>query len=472
MVLVEKGASPIVVSDTVNSKNTVSNWQNTGVVYATGMYAGGISGYNTGSLLENLDTSGAVTVAGEYPVSHAADYVGGITGYNHGVIKAEARKDNNVRIVGKNYVGGIVGYNDSSAEVTNYAVTAGSINGDTDKGSYVGGLAGCNASILMLQKADGSAKQLYVSTQNISGKYFVGGVIGANIINTNGYNQNMITEPGQSGSTDTATDSSAGNTTKLCYLDLSVETIWGSADSPTVKYNIQAVNDSDKEISDWYVKIHVQQNVLIDKQLWGWQLPVEEVEDSEKSEIIYVLRPDDLKIAANNKSRSRSFVLTFKSYQEAYSFDITDIEFYYTGGDGNKTVLKPGNNNITEKNIHEVIGTGEGEYQLKLTGGKTTIWVGQLLTVYQITNVQFLNNSEYDAFDWYVKIPVENELSIHFDQWNANSMNKEYVEEIGEDGKANNYWKLSPKTVTRIAKKSSSENYQMMFYSEDDSVYN
>lgn len=65
------------------------------------MYAGGISGYNTGSLLENLDTSGAVTVAGEYPVSHAADYVGGITGYNHGVIKAEARKDNNVRIVGK-----------------------------------------------------------------------------------------------------------------------------------------------------------------------------------------------------------------------------------------------------------------------------------------------------------------------------------------------------------------------------------
>ncbi|MFR0783621.1 MAG: hypothetical protein ACLSHP_12105 [Coprococcus sp.] len=51
-------------------------------------------------------------------------------------------------------------------------------------------------------------------------------------------------------------------------------------------------------------------------------------------------------------------------------------------------------------------------------------------------------------------------------------MNKEYVEEIGEDGKANNYWKLSPKTVTRIAKKSSSENYQMMFYSEDESVYN
>ncbi len=472
LVLVEEGASPIVVSDTVNPNNTVSNWQNKGVVYATGMYAGGISGYNTGSLLENRDTSGEATVSGTYPVSSAADYVGGMTGYNHGVIKATDRIDNNVRIVGKNYVGGIVGYNDSDAEVTNYAVTAGSINGDKENGSYVGGLAGCNASILMLQKADGSAKKLHVSTQNISGKYFVGGVIGANIINTNGYSQNMVTEPGQSGSSDTATDSSAGNTTKLCYLDLSVETIWGSADSPTVKYNIQAVNDSDKEISDWYIKLHVKQNVLIDKQLWGWKTPVEEVEDSEKSEIIYILRPDDYVIAANNKSRSRNFTLTFKSYQEAYSFDITDIEFYYTGGDGNKAVLKPGNNNITEKNIHEVIGTGEGEYQLNLTGGKTTIWTGQMLTVYQITNIQFVNNSEYDAFDWYVEIPVENESSIQFIQWGSNSMNKEYIEEIGVDGKVNNYWKFSPKTIERIKKGEKSENYQMVFYSEDESVYN
>ena len=390
------------------------------------------------AFLGNQDGTAFATYADKV----AGTYVGGITGYSYFStlqgVRAELDNGKHSYVFGHDYVGGIVGYATGSAELSGTDDT--NTNGRND--NYV---IGCS---------------------------YVGGVIGANIINTNGYNQNMITEPGQSGSTDTATDSSAGNTTKLCYLDLSVETIWGSADSPTVKYNIQAVNDSDKEISDWYVKIHVQQNVLIDKQLWGWQLPVEEVEDSEKSEIIYVLRPDDLKIAANNKSRSRSFVLTFKSYQEAYSFDITDIEFYYTGGDGNKTVLKPGNNNITEKNIHEVIGTGEGEYQLKLTGGKTTIWVGQLLTVYQITNVQFLNNSEYDAFDWYVKIPVENELSIHFDQWNANSMNKEYVEEIGEDGKANNYWKLSPKTVTRIAKKSSSENYQMMFYSEDESVYN
>lgn len=472
LVLVEEGASPIVVSDTANSKNIVSNWQNTGVVYATGMYAGGISGYNTGSLLENRDTSGAATVAGTYPVSYAADYVGGITGYNHGVIKAEARKDNNVRIVGKNYVGGIVGYNDSSAEVTNYAVTAGSINGDTDKGSYVGGLSGCNASILMLQKADGSAKQLYVSTQNISGKYFVGGVIGANIINTNGYNQNMITEAGQSGSSDTATDSSAGNTTKLCYVTFQRTDVWGSADSPMAEYKLNVINKSDKKMTNWYIKIHLKKGAVISENLWG----VEATKDDETSatETIYIIKPDQWHpdIEAGQTCGEKTFQFTFSSYEDLYSFDITDIELFYGGGDGNKTTIKPGNINITEKNRHEVVGVGDGEYQLKLAGGKTTIWTGQLLTVYQITNVQFVNNSEYDAFDWYVEIPVENESTIQFNQWNAYSMNKEYIEATGEDGKANNYWKLSPKSVTRIAQKSSSENYQMIFYSEDESVYN
>ena len=473
LVLVEEGASPIVVSDTVNPNNTVSNWQNKGVVYATGIYAGGISGYNAGSLLENRDTSGEATVAGIYPFSSAADYVGGITGYNHGVIKATDRIDNNVRIAGKNYVGGIVGYNDSDAEVTNYAVTAGSINGDTENGSYVGGLAGCNASILMLQNADGSAKKLHVSTQNISGKYFVGGVIGANIINTNGYSQNMVTEPGQSGSSDTATDSSAGNTTKLCYVTLQRTTVWGDATAPNAQYDFNVVNNSDQEMKNWYLKIHLKKGAVTGEQFNN--VSVTKDDESSATETIYIIKPADQwhqDIAAGQNCGQKSFQLFFINYEELYSFDITDIELFYDGGDGNKTTIKPGNINITEKNRHEIVGTEDNEYQLKLIGGKTTIWVGQLLTVYQITNVQFLNNSEYDAFDWYVKIPVENKLSINFDQSNANSMNKEYVEEIGEDGKANNYWKLSPKTVTRIAKKSSSENYQMMFYSEDETVYN
>ena len=145
-------------------------------------------------------------------------------------------------------------------------MTAGSINGDTENGSYVGGLAGCNASTLMLQDTNGTAKKLYVSTQNISGKYFVGGVIGANIINTNGYSQNMVTEPGQSGSSDTATDSSAGNTTKLCYVTLQRTTVWGDATAPNAQYDFNVVNNSDQEMKNWYLKIHLIKGAVTGEQ--------------------------------------------------------------------------------------------------------------------------------------------------------------------------------------------------------------
>lgn len=404
LVLVEKGASPIVVSDTVNSKNTVSNWQNTGVVYATGMYAGGISGYNTGSLLENLDTSGAVTVAGEYPVSHAADYVGGITGYNHGVIKAEARKDNNVRIVGKNYVGGIVGYNDSSAEVTNYAVTAGSINGDTDKGSYVGGLAGCNASILMLQKADGSAKQLYVSTQNISGKYFVGGVIGANIINTNGYNQNVQVEQGQGDSSNVADGTSAGNTSKLCYVTLTEYTHFSDGKSGQFYFTVH--NDSDKKIDSWYIVMHVPNGTTH----YSGPQNLDEIVTIGEKETTFQFTPTQnsyKEIPAHNVSNpsQNHFQISFPTKKDYYSFDITDIEFFYTGGDGNKAVTKPGNLAITEKNKHEVIGLDDPEYKLSITGNQ--YW----------GNIQLSNNSDNDIFDISIELPMENNGDLEIDMY-------------------------------------------------------
>lgn len=434
LVLVEKGASPIVVSDTVNSKNTVSNWQNTGVVYATGMYAGGISGYNTGSLLENLDTSGAVTVAGEYPVSHAADYVGGITGYNHGVIKAEARKDNNVRIVGKNYVGGIVGYNDSGAEVTNYAVTAGSINGDTDKGSYVGGLAGCNASILMLQKADGSAKQLYVSTQNISGKYFVGGVIGANIINTNGYNQNVQVEQGQGDSSNVADGTSAGNTSKLCYVTLTEYTHFSDGKSGQFYFTVH--NDSDKKIDSWYIVMHVPNGTTH----YSGPQNLDEIVTIGEKETTFQFTPTQnsyKEIPAHNVSNpsQNHFQISFPTKKDYYSFDITDIEFFYTGGDGNKAVTKPGNLAITEKNKHEVIGLDDPEYKLSITGNQ--YW----------GNIQLSNNSDNDIFDISIELPMENngDLEIDMYDWAKDSLNCEKKSRV-VDGKEIYYWEISPKS--------------------------
>lgn len=448
LVLVEKGASPIVVSDTVNSKNTVSNWQNTGVVYATGMYAGGISGYNTGSLLENLDTSGAVTVAGEYPVSHAADYVGGITGYNHGVIKAEARKDNNVRIVGKNYVGGIVGYNDSSAEVTNYAVTAGSINGDTDKGSYVGGLAGCNASILMLQKADGSAKQLYVSTQNISGKYFVGGVIGANIINTNGYNQNVQVEQGQGDSSNVADGTSAGNTSKLCYVTLTEYTHFSDGKSGQFYFTVH--NDSDKKIDSWYIVMHVPNGTTH----YSGPQNLDEIVTIGEKETTFQFTPTQnsyKEIPAHNVSNpsQNHFQISFPTKKDYYSFDITDIEFFYTGGDGNKAVTKPGNLAITEKNKHEVIGLDDPEYKLSITGNQ--YW----------GNIQLSNNSDNDIFDISIELPMENngDLEIDMYDWAKDSLNCEKKSRV-VDGKEIYYWEISPKSDNQnFVRKANSISY-------------
>lgn len=448
LVLVEKGASPIVVSDTVNSKNTVSNWQNTGVVYATGMYAGGISGYNTGSLLENLDTSGAVTVAGEYPVSHAADYVGGITGYNHGVIKAEARKDNNVRIVGKNYVGGIVGYNDSGAEVTNYAVTAGSINGDTDKGSYVGGLAGCNASILMLQKADGSAKQLYVSTQNISGKYFVGGVIGANIINTNGYNQNVQVEQGQGDSSNVADGTSAGNTSKLCYVTLTEYTHFSDGKSGQFYFTVH--NDSDKKIDSWYIVMHVPNGTTH----YSGPQNLDEIVTIGEKETTFQFTPTQnsyKEIPAHNVSNpsQNHFQISFPTKKDYYSFDITDIEFFYTGGDGNKTVTKPGNLAITEKNKHEVIGLDDPEYKLSITGNQ--YW----------GNIQLSNNSDNDIFDISIELPMENngDLEIDMYDWAKDSLNCEKKSRV-VDGKEIYYWEISPQSDNQnFVRKANSISY-------------
>lgn len=459
LVLVEEGASPIVVSDTANSKNTVSNWQNTGVVYATGMYAGGISGYNTGSLLENRDTSGAATVAGTYPVSHAADYVGGITGYNHGVIKAEARKDNNVRIVGKNYVGGIVGYNDSSAEVTNYAVNDGSVTGDTENGSYVGGLAGCNASIAMLQNADGTAKNLYVSTQNISGKYFVGGVIGANIINTNGYNQNVQVEQGQGSSSNVATDSSAGQTSKLCYVKLNRTKIAYYGGKVWGDYTYTVYNDSDNSLYNWSVKLHVGKGTR--GSIYG--SGDINFEDNDKETVITFTTPqtdgehldyNTNAIAAHSQSNERTIQLEFPSFFAAYSFDITDIELFYTGGDNNTVTINPGSWGITEKNRHEITGVSDETYKLNITGTYDNVWDG---------NIQITNNGDSDIFDWSIQLPIYEGDTIEFNEY-ANALNIEY-----KDG----YIELTPKEDAQnyIWKGSSTENFWMPFKTNSQEAF-
>ena len=463
LVLVEEGASPIVVSDTVNPNNTVSNWQNKGVVYATGMYAGGISGYNTGSLLENRDTSGEATVAGIYPVSSAADYVGGITGYNHGVIKATDRIDNNVRIVGKNYVGGIVGYNDSDAEVTNYAVTAGSINGDTENGSYVGGLAGCNASILMLQKADGSAKKLHVSTQNISGKYFVGGVIGANIINTNGYSQNMVTEPGQSGSSDTATDSSAGQTTDKCYVTL--ERTNQSENEPCVWLNYTIHNDSENRITDWKLVFNIQNDFEIKDGPYNSTAQKENGTIVINPVIYWDGGPGNRTGSCNIDAGSTFYDkirVKFHDYDSLYSFDVSDIVLSYTGGDGNTVTVKPGNNVITEKNRHEIIGLNNSDYPISFTQDDTGYWTNtngtwEKISAFYTKLLNVANNTDKDIFKWSVEIPLDNKEQAILNPPYYNNVDVS-LEEKTENGVTYNYIKISSRENNSVIPKNSRLN--------------
>ena len=404
LTVIEKSQKVQAVSDET-SKTTVENWNNAGVVYATTQYAGGISGYNTGTIRESVNTVGNVTVTGIYPVDYAADYVGGITGYNHGVITAANQIKNQVQIVGKNYVGGVVGYNEAGAEVTNYAVSSGSIQGDRKNGSYIGGLAGCNASINMLQNTDGSAKKLYVSTQNISGKYFVGGVIGANIINTNGYSGNKTTEVGESDGKNYADGTSAGQTTSNCYVELKKVTLWGSPSSPQAEYTFTIYNKSELNMKNWHLRFHTRKGAIFSTYFWG--LDVNEI-PSDTETIIDVSSTNE--ISANNGVYGPiTFQLRFNSYADAYSFDVSDIELLYDGGDNNKNMLLPGNLNITEKNRFEV-GINDEEYTMTIIGDKEGF----------NGNFKIVNNSDYDIFDWSIELPVEDGDDLNFSQSSLN----------------------------------------------------
>lgn len=428
LTVIEKSQKVQTVSDE-KSKTTVENWNNAGVVYATKQYAGGISGYNTGTIRESVNTVGNVTVTGIYPVDYAADYVGGITGYNHGVIIAADQIKNQVQIVGKNYVGGVVGYNEAGAEVTNYAVSSGSIQGDTKNGSYIGGLAGCNASINMLQNTDGSAKKLYVSTQNISGKYFVGGVIGANIINTNGYSGNKTIEAGENGdSSNVADGTSAGNTTNLCYVDYTTD--FFDQYKPQVNLYITIHNSSPNRITNWQLKLHVGEGYSVTDTILN-------VDTSGPDTIIINPKTDwwQQYIEPNGGSCNNMYIrVLFKDYDSLYSFDVSDIELFYEGGDENKGNLKPGSSVITEKNKHVITGMGDSIYPMS--------WAMNSDGTKDYRTIKIENKGNYDMFNVSLEIPMRSENEFELSTWeyyaNVSCEKKSKI----VDGVTNYYWEI------------------------------
>lgn len=166
--------------------STIKNCVNTGVAAGYNAYIGGICGANeNNAAIINCasyvsDTNNAiyrrVTDWGA-----VGSYAGGLTGYNSGTITF-SDKDNAVSnrsvagiVVGRHYVGGLVGYNDTDGTIDiNYTLIGGRV---AATGDCVGGLIGLNASTKLLEK------KLTIKPSSVQGRYYVGGAIGANVVN-------------------------------------------------------------------------------------------------------------------------------------------------------------------------------------------------------------------------------------------------------------------------------------------------
>jgi prepilin-type N-terminal cleavage/methylation domain-containing protein len=190
----------IIIPDSTKKLNVkVSDWENQGIVLAADSYAGGITGYNAGWIY-NCDSKVSNDETMEYfQKTYSGDYAGGIAGYNNGIIGKTDRVDDGsgnyvvnknaetistgvstvCYVTGNNYVGGIVGYNDTDAIVEDYGIAGGQIVGT---GSFVGGYAGFNASVSLLENDNGEAHEIVSKPNEVTGKYFVGGSIGGNIV--------------------------------------------------------------------------------------------------------------------------------------------------------------------------------------------------------------------------------------------------------------------------------------------------
>ena len=172
----------------------LSNCINNGVVAGTekengegGRYVGGIVGYNAkgatisdcASYLSDYGNSIFNMIVNDWDAR--SDYVGGIAGYNNGEIRfsdesqAITVKSVSSIVVGNNYVGGIVGFNDEKGSLNvNYTLIGGQIYAYEN---CAGGAFGFNASVAAAEQT------LTVKPRSVQGRYFVGGVIGANVLN-------------------------------------------------------------------------------------------------------------------------------------------------------------------------------------------------------------------------------------------------------------------------------------------------
>lgn len=168
------------------SGSEITSMSNTGMTAAFGKnaaYAGGIVGYNAGTLTDCTAAASTNTATNASRVQllqamakgYYADFVGGVAGYNAGIITWTKDAAVSTLLNGGSFVGGVVGFNDENAQITvqNPATltVSGRIAGVQDA---VGGLVGLNSGTTL--------PAVTVKAELVSGRYCVGGVLGANVV--------------------------------------------------------------------------------------------------------------------------------------------------------------------------------------------------------------------------------------------------------------------------------------------------
>jgi hypothetical protein len=186
----------------INGGN-VTNCYSTGSVTSLDWYAGGLVGINGGNVTNchsislvsgNKYIGGLVGYNGQYVTNcyssgtvSGTESVGGLVGYNIVGIVTNCNSNSTIISSQSYYIGGLVGYNDLGI-VTNCYFT-GTVSGK----QFIGGLVGVNHGDMHLGSKYGSVTNCY-STGAVSGKELAGGLVGYNYEGTvtNSYSTGTI----------------------------------------------------------------------------------------------------------------------------------------------------------------------------------------------------------------------------------------------------------------------------------------
>lgn len=177
-------------AENTNSASKISSCTNTGFVYAVKRYSGGITGVNYGELnkcLSSYEETEDNIIDAKYDFLTTADCAGGIAGLNLGSIIGDGTNnaDSTNYVYGNSFVGGIVGWNVSS--ISGYRNISGCVRG---RNNYVGGYLGMNSDISGINGVEVTYNG--GADSQISGKNYVGGLIGCNIVPVQDNNQTEV----------------------------------------------------------------------------------------------------------------------------------------------------------------------------------------------------------------------------------------------------------------------------------------